>query len=60
MAYPEPRNLDDIYGPGAENADDGIEECLSCEVVKPLNDNGLCEECAAGTEEGGFVIHDLN
>lgn len=25
MAYPEPRNLDDIYGPGAENADDGID-----------------------------------
>ena len=29
MAYPEPRNLDDIYGPGAENADDGIDADLA-------------------------------
>ena len=37
MAYPEPNSLDDIYGPGAEEADllaeydeDELDQCAKC------------------------------
>jgi NTP pyrophosphatase (non-canonical NTP hydrolase) len=38
-----PRNLDDIYGPGAENADDGIDDELNFRELREANVE-RCEE----------------
>lgn len=56
MAWPEPRNLDDIYGPGAETADVGIddeeelEQCAECDHTWPASEleNGVCPDCLLG------------
>jgi len=54
MAYPEPMNLDDIYGPGAEDADvladedeEDLETCEQCEREWPTSElsNGVCPAC---------------
>lgn len=39
MAYPEPRNLDDVYGPGAENADDGVDEAAELFALAQAGDD---------------------
>lgn len=51
MAYPEPNSLDDIYGPGAEDADllaeydeDELDQCGHTWPISKLED-GVCPDC---------------
>ena len=54
MAYPEPNLLDDIYGPGAEDAEssaeygeDELNQCAKCGHTWPAGkiEDGVCPDC---------------